>query len=172
MKKCERFLGKYSHEIKKWDLGETRENKVCVTFSTPEGLEDVSKYPDLLAALLEDPTWSEEDVQKVAGLNLLRVFAQVEEVRERQILEMFHVGRNIPILFKPNTFDIKSFILKFADGAAPASLFELYSFCNCQTRFVLFQVKEKWRLAAVRPVEELIPGVYLEGRTDCMYLDS
>ncbi|KAK6630827.1 hypothetical protein RUM44_002997 [Polyplax serrata] len=79
---------------------------------TPEGLEDVSKYPNLLATLLEDPLWSVEDIKKLVGLNLLRVFAQVEEV------------------------------------------------------------KEKWRLAAVRPVEELIPGVYLEGRTDCMYLGS
>lgn len=56
-------------------------NNGFLFFSTPEGLEDVSKYPDLLAALLEDPTWSEEDVKKLAGLNLLRVFAQVEEVR-------------------------------------------------------------------------------------------
>ncbi|KAJ4427423.1 hypothetical protein ANN_25045 [Periplaneta americana] len=46
---------------------------------TPQGLEDVSKYPQLLAALLEDPTWSEEDLKKLAGLNLLRVFRAVEE---------------------------------------------------------------------------------------------
>lgn len=110
-------------------MEEKRKNKVFVTFSTPEGLEDVSKYPDLLAALLEDPTWSEEDVQKVAGLNLLRVFAQVEEVSALEYCgnvkywKMLHVGRNIPILFKPNTFDIKSFILKFADGTP--SLFDL-----------------------------------------------
>jgi membrane dipeptidase len=41
----------------------------------------VSKYPQLLAALLEDPSWREEDLKKLAGLNLLRVFRAVEEVR-------------------------------------------------------------------------------------------
>ena len=52
----------------------------CFCFSTPQGLEDVSKYPQLLAALLEDPSWAEEDLKKFAGLNLLRVFRAVEEV--------------------------------------------------------------------------------------------
>ncbi|XP_021940411.1 dipeptidase 1-like isoform X2 [Zootermopsis nevadensis] len=79
---------------------------------TPQGLEDVSKYPQLMATLLEDPSWREEDLKKLAGLNLLRVFRAVEEVRE------------------------------------------------------------KWQLAAVMPVEELIPASYLEGHTDCMYLGS
>ncbi|XP_033212478.1 dipeptidase 1-like [Belonocnema kinseyi] len=49
---------------------------------TPVGLEDVSRYPQLLATLLEDPMWSEEDIKKLAGLNLLRVFAKVEQVRD------------------------------------------------------------------------------------------
>lgn len=49
--------------------------------STPTGLEDVSRYPQLLATLLEDPSWTEEDIKKLAGLNLLRVFAKVEQVR-------------------------------------------------------------------------------------------
>ena len=48
--------------------------------STPTGLEDVSRYPQLLATLLEDPTWTEEDIKKLAGLNLLRVFGKVEQV--------------------------------------------------------------------------------------------
>ncbi|KAK1129832.1 hypothetical protein K0M31_019540 [Melipona bicolor] len=51
-------------------------------FSTPTGLEDVSRYPQLLATLLEDPTWTEDDIKKLAGLNLLRVFAKVEQVRD------------------------------------------------------------------------------------------
>lgn len=38
----------------------------------PAGLEDVSKFPDLIAELLRRG-WSEEDVKKVAGLNALRV---------------------------------------------------------------------------------------------------
>ncbi|KAL6262226.1 hypothetical protein P5V15_007322 [Pogonomyrmex californicus] len=46
---------------------------------TPTGLEDVSRYPQLLATLLEDPTWTEEDIKKLAGLNLLRVFAKVRD---------------------------------------------------------------------------------------------
>ncbi|XP_032458115.1 putative dipeptidase ARB_02715 isoform X4 [Nasonia vitripennis] len=49
---------------------------------TPTGLEDVSRYPQLLATLLEDPTWNEEDIKKLAGLNLLRVFSKVEQVRD------------------------------------------------------------------------------------------
>ncbi|XP_006621263.2 dipeptidase 1-like [Apis dorsata] len=49
---------------------------------TPTGLEDVSRYPQLLATLLEDPTWTEDDIKKLAGLNLLRVFAKVEQVRD------------------------------------------------------------------------------------------
>lgn len=50
---------------------------------TPSGLEDVSKYPHLLAELLEDPNWSEEDIALLAGLNVLRVFGKVEEVRDQ-----------------------------------------------------------------------------------------
>ncbi|KAJ8874835.1 hypothetical protein PR048_022724 [Dryococelus australis] len=48
--------------------------------STPQGLENVSRYPDLLAHLMEDEAWSEEDLKKLAGLNILRVFKDVEEV--------------------------------------------------------------------------------------------
>lgn len=47
----------------------------------PRGLEDVSKYPSLLAELLDsDRRWTEEDVKKLAGGNLLRVFREVERV--------------------------------------------------------------------------------------------
>jgi membrane dipeptidase len=45
----------------------------------PVGLEDVSKFPDLIAELLRRG-WSEQDVQKVAGLNLLRVLRAAERV--------------------------------------------------------------------------------------------
>lgn len=48
----------------------------------PIGLEDVSKYPDLLATLLEDPNWSEEDIAMLAGKNFLRIMETVENVRE------------------------------------------------------------------------------------------
>jgi len=45
----------------------------------PVGLEDVSKFPDLIAELLRRG-WTEQDVQKVAGLNLLRVLRGAERV--------------------------------------------------------------------------------------------
>jgi membrane dipeptidase len=45
----------------------------------PVGLEDVSKFPDLLAELLRRG-WSEADVRKVAGLNALRLMRDAERV--------------------------------------------------------------------------------------------
>lgn len=45
------------------------------------GLEDVSKYPMLLAAVLQEPGWTDEDVAKLAGGNFLRVLRRAEEVR-------------------------------------------------------------------------------------------
>src|SRR5437867_1407225 len=45
----------------------------------PVGLEDASKFPDLIAELLRRG-WTEPDVQKVAGLNALRVLRAAERV--------------------------------------------------------------------------------------------
>ena len=45
----------------------------------PVGLEDVSKFPDLIAELLRRG-WTEADVKKVAGLNTLRVLREAERV--------------------------------------------------------------------------------------------
>ncbi len=45
----------------------------------PVGLEDVSKFPDLIAELLRRG-WTEPDVRKVAGLNALRVLRAAERV--------------------------------------------------------------------------------------------
>lgn len=47
--------------------------------STPEGLDDVSKYPDLVAELLRRGV-SDADAAKVVGANILRVWSDVEEV--------------------------------------------------------------------------------------------
>ena len=47
--------------------------------SVPTGLEDVSKFPDLIAELLRRG-WTEVDVKKVAGLNALRVLREAEQV--------------------------------------------------------------------------------------------
>lgn len=56
-------------------------------FRQPIGLEDVSKYPDLFDLLAEDghgyEPWNREDLQKLAGLNLIRVYKEVENVRDQ-----------------------------------------------------------------------------------------
>jgi membrane dipeptidase len=45
----------------------------------PTGLEDVSKFPDVIAELLRRG-WTAQDVQKVAGLNALRVLRSADSV--------------------------------------------------------------------------------------------
>jgi membrane dipeptidase len=47
--------------------------------ATPEGLSDVSTYPALTAELL-GRGWSDADIKKLIGLNLLRVLRQAEAV--------------------------------------------------------------------------------------------
>jgi membrane dipeptidase len=47
--------------------------------SVPEGLEDVSKYPGLTAELLRRG-YSDDDVKKILGLNILRVMKKAEAV--------------------------------------------------------------------------------------------
>jgi len=60
----------------------------------PEGLEDVSKYPDLFDRLYEsregEPTWTKEDLEKLAGRNLIRVFQAVEAVGAKIIKTYIH----------------------------------------------------------------------------------
>ena len=48
----------------------------------PEGLEDVSTFPVILAELSRRG-WSEADMRKVAGENALRALAQAERVAAR-----------------------------------------------------------------------------------------
>ena len=50
--------------------------------STPDGLEDVSKFPALFAELIRRG-WSDADLKKLAGQNLLRVFRAAEAVAAR-----------------------------------------------------------------------------------------
>jgi membrane dipeptidase len=47
--------------------------------SLPTGLKDVSMYPNLIYELL-DRGYSEEDIKKICGENLMRVWAQVEKI--------------------------------------------------------------------------------------------
>ncbi|GLV39867.1 uncharacterized protein CBL_08069 [Carabus blaptoides fortunei] len=50
----------------------------------PKGLDDVSKYPDLFDALHAGYSnlWSVANLEKLAGRNLVRVFKEVEKVRD------------------------------------------------------------------------------------------
>jgi membrane dipeptidase len=52
------------------------------TSDLPAGLEDVSKYPALVAELARRG-WSEADLRKLTGENALRVLARAEEVAAR-----------------------------------------------------------------------------------------
>ena len=47
------------------------------------GLDDVSKYPKLFEALLEDQTynWTKEDLAKLANINIIRVLREVETIK-------------------------------------------------------------------------------------------
>ena len=47
----------------------------------PEGLEDVSKYANLFSSLYGSGNWTLLDLKKLAGLNFLRVWREVEKVR-------------------------------------------------------------------------------------------
>jgi membrane dipeptidase len=49
---------------------------------TPVGLEDVSKFPALLAELVRRG-WSEADLAKLAGENVLRVMREAEAAARR-----------------------------------------------------------------------------------------
>ncbi|XP_046653054.1 dipeptidase 1-like [Daphnia pulicaria] len=53
---------------------------------TPEGLKDVSEYPNLFAELLARG-WTETDLEKVAGWNLLRVLRGAEAVRDQMAVD-------------------------------------------------------------------------------------
>ncbi|HEU4698708.1 MAG TPA: dipeptidase [Gemmatimonadales bacterium] len=50
--------------------------------TTPVGLEDVSKYPDLFAELIRRG-WKDADLKKLARLNIVRVFREAETVAKR-----------------------------------------------------------------------------------------
>lgn len=62
---------------------------IFLFLSTPSGLEDVSHYPELLATLLASGEWTELQLKKLAGLNLLRVMSTAEQVRQDSILDDF-----------------------------------------------------------------------------------
>ena len=57
----------------------------------PAGLDEVSDYPRLVAALIQRGV-SEDDIKKVIGLNMLRVMDEVDSVSRAIILE----GKQLP----------------------------------------------------------------------------
>ena len=61
--------------------------------SAPIGLEDVSTYPKLFTTLLASGMWTLEDLKKLAGLNFLRVFREVERVKQNPLF--YSSGYNI-----------------------------------------------------------------------------
>jgi len=63
--------------------------------NTPRGLEDVSKYPALIDLLLKEGV-SEDDVAKVAGRNLLRVWKEVDKVASRLQKKLDPLEDNLP----------------------------------------------------------------------------
>jgi membrane dipeptidase len=69
---------------------------------TPQGLEDVSKFPDLVAALLEAGV-SDKDAAKVVGRNLLRVWKEVDKVSAKMKKDgVLPLEDAIPGLFDPD----------------------------------------------------------------------
>nr|XP_056718379.1 dipeptidase 1 [Euleptes europaea] len=64
----------------------------------PVGLEDVSKYPDLVAELLRR-NWTESDVRGTLAGNLLRVLREVERVRDIMSSEAVPPD-DVPITFE------------------------------------------------------------------------
>lgn len=60
-------------------------------YRTPKGLENVSKYPNLFEALIKNnrTRWTQENLEKLAGRNFIRVFRKVEEVKFIENLECF-----------------------------------------------------------------------------------
>jgi membrane dipeptidase len=49
----------------------------------PVGMEDVSKYPNIVKGLIQ-LGYSDTDIRKIMGLNLLRVLRQNEEVARQK----------------------------------------------------------------------------------------
>lgn len=69
---------------------------------TPKGLDDVSKYPDLVAELLKRGV-SDKDAAKIAGGNLLRVWKKADEVALKMQAEVPPLEDDLP----KTKFDIK-----------------------------------------------------------------
>ena len=82
---CKQFVNELRYDIseKKFEINNLSSDilRHFSLNSAPVGLEDVSKYPELFTTLLASGMWTLEDLKKLAGLNFLRVFREVERVR-------------------------------------------------------------------------------------------
>ncbi|XP_068117754.1 dipeptidase 1 [Hyperolius riggenbachi] len=70
----------------------------------PDGLEDVSKYPDLVAELLRRG-WNQTEVEAALANNLIRVFQGVEQVRTNMMAE---AAKDEPIAYKEIKSDCRT----------------------------------------------------------------
>ncbi|OWB70871.1 hypothetical protein B5S31_g552 [[Candida] boidinii] len=92
----------------------------------PVGLEDVSKYPDLVKKVWEVTGASEENIAKIMGLNVLRVWKECEEISkqikskntlpvevnwEDRKWEFFEYCREFPEIY-PGSYNLKKNIYK------------------------------------------------------------
>uniref|UniRef100_H3A828 Dipeptidase n=1 Tax=Latimeria chalumnae TaxID=7897 RepID=H3A828_LATCH len=86
--------------------------------SFPVGLEDVSKYPNLIQELLRRE-WSEKEVEGVLRGNFLRVFESVEKVR-RDSLTMSPIEAAVPyeLVKNPCRLDLRNPFLSQASQAS------------------------------------------------------
>lgn len=55
-------------------------------FRTLYDLKDVSTYPILIKHLITEENWTDEDIIKLSGGNILRVLEKNEEVRRSECL--------------------------------------------------------------------------------------
>ena len=67
----------------------------------PSGLEDVSKYVELVSALYASGSWQVDDLKKLVGLNFIRVFREVEKV----IIQLSHSCRFKGTMLQKINFD-------------------------------------------------------------------
>lgn len=109
---------KYIIDLIGWDhvgLGSDFDGIPC----GPKGLEDVSKYPDLVKKVWEVTDANEEQISKLMGLNVLRVWKECERVLESmknklpietnwkdRIWEFHEYCKLFPELY-PGAFDVK-----------------------------------------------------------------
>lgn len=75
--------------------------------STPQGLNDVSKFPDLVAEMLRQGV-SDKDAAKVVGRNLLRIWKEVDEVAAKLQKHTLPLEDSITPLERPDFLDIYS----------------------------------------------------------------